>query len=88
MQVAELCSDNAEKRNELAQARSELALLWQAWLERVLAALLATNARSTQSQSAVLDKLQRLQCFLPLLLAPTLSLAEDCPSQPGNGVPR
>ena len=88
MQVAELCSDNAEQRNELAQARSELALLWQAWLERVLAALLATNARSTQSQSAVLDKLQGLQRFLPLTQAPTLLLAEESPSQPGNGVPR
>lgn len=72
---------------QLSDVRGELVALWQAWLERVLAALLASNASSTDTQDATLLRLQLLQQFLPQAAVPTLPLAEDAPRLVVGGVP-
>jgi hypothetical protein len=71
---------------QLNDVRRELAVLWQGWLERVLAALLAGSARSTDSQAAALGSLQLLQQFLPVVPEPPLPLAEAAPRQQSGGV--
>lgn len=71
---------------QLNEVRRELALLWQGWLERVLAVLLAGNARSTDSQALALDSLQLLQQFLPVAREPLMPLAEAAPRHQRGGV--
>jgi hypothetical protein len=71
---------------QLDAVRSELSALWQAWLERVLATLQATGARSTAGQAAALDQLQLLRRFLQLEPLPCLQLAEHAPPHAGAGL--
>lgn len=71
---------------QLTEVRRELAALWQLWLEHVLSALQAGNARSTDSQATALGSLQVLQQFLPAAPQSPMPLAEAAPRQQLGGV--
>lgn len=66
--------------------RSELAELWQATLERVLAGLAASAARTTDSEMPALRRLQQLRSFLFAGEPQSLRLAEAAPQQLQAGV--
>lgn len=71
---------------QLDEVRHELSVLWQSWLELVLAALVGSNARNTDNQAVALGRLQVLLQFLFVAPETAFSIAETVPRQQVGGI--